>query len=154
MVKKTKYSSKVGKNKVEEPMLAYGISILSMLYGLNFNQITETHLPGHSLLELQKQTALSAQDIAGVVGVSKSKYYELLQLDDLGSKNIDALVDFATLWHKGLSAFDEDSILLNEWLISRNSNLGNIKPISLLVSRVGRRELEKAFNRIEYSTYG
>lgn len=154
MMRKTKYSSKSVKNEVKEPILAYGVSLLSVLYGLNFNNIHETHLPGQSLIELQKQTSLTAQDIAGVVGVSKSKYYELLQLDDLGRKNIDAIVDFAMLWKKGLNAFDDDQELLNEWLVSRNTSLGNIRPIVLLSSRLGRRELEKAFNRIEYSTYG
>jgi len=64
------------------------------------------------------------------------------------------LVDFATLWKKGLVAFDNDDTMLSEWITSRNSNLGNIKPVELLSTRVGRRELEKAFNRIEYSTYG
>ena len=97
---------------------------------------------------------MSAQAIAGVVGVSKSKYYELAQLKDLGFKNIDALADFATLWQKGIEAFDGDKDLLNEWLEMRNENLGNIKPIELLSSRIGRRDLEKAFLRIEYSTYG
>lgn len=154
MMRKTKYSSKSVKNEVKEPILAYGVSLLSVLYGLNFNNIHETHLPGQSLIELQKQTSLTAQDIAGVVGVSKSKYYELLQLDDLGRKNIDAIVDFAMLWKKGLNAFDDDQELLNEWLVSRSTSLGNIRPIVLLSSRLGRRELEKAFNRIEYSTYG
>jgi uncharacterized protein (DUF2384 family) len=154
MIKKAKYSTKKVKNEAKEPMLAYGVSLLSVLYGLSFNKINDTHLSGKSLVELQKQTSLTAQDIAGVVGVSKSKYYELLQLNDLGNKNIDALVDFAILWKKGLNAFDEDQELLNKWLVSRNTNLGNIQPIELLSSRLGRRELEKAFNRIEYSTYG
>jgi uncharacterized protein (DUF2384 family) len=141
-------------NKVEEPMVAYGVSLLGLLYGLNFSSLEEMHLPGSSIVELQKQTKLSPQDMAGVVGVSKSKYYELVQLKDIGTKNLDALVDFATLWKKGLTAFDNDDEMLSEWMTSRNSNLGNIKPVELLSTRVGRRELEKAFNRIEYSTYG
>lgn len=142
------------KGEVKEPMVAYGVSLLSLLYGLNFTKISSTHLSGQSLVELQKQTSLSAQYIAGVVGVSKSKYYELVQLPDIGTKHIDALADFAMLWQKGLAAFDEDKELLNEWLLSRNTNLGSIQPIELLSTRLGRRELEKAFNRIEYSTYG
>ncbi len=144
----------INTNKVEEPMVAYGVSLLALLYGLSFSSLEETQLPGSSIVELQKQTKLSPQDMAGVVGVSKSKYYELVQLNDIGTKNLDALVDFATLWNKGLVAFDNDDDMLSEWITSRNSNLGNIKPVELLSTRVGRRELEKAFNRIEYSTYG
>jgi len=145
---------KLAKEDVNEPKGAYGVPLLGLLYGLNFTDINSTQLSGQSLVELQKQTSLSAQYIAGVVGVSKSKYYELVQLPNIGTKNIDALADFAMLWQKGLAAFDEDKELLNEWLFSRNTNLGSIQPIELLSSRLGRRELEKAFNRIEYSTYG
>jgi len=144
----------INKNRVEEPMVAYGVSLLGLLYSLNFASLEETRLPGSSIVELQKQTKLSPQEMASVVGVSKSKYYELVQLKDIGTKNLDALVDFATLWKKGLTAFDEDAEMLTEWISLRNSNLGNIKPVELLSTRVGRRALEKAFNRIEYSTYG
>ena len=153
MKKQKKYSAKGKTSKVNEPMVL-GTTLLSVLNKLSFNDLGTAHFPGKKLLEVQEQTALSAQDLAGIVGVSKSKYYELLQLDDIGTKNIDALADFAALWQKGVDAFDDDTTLLNEWLISRNINLGNIMPVELLSSRLGRRELEKAFLRIEYSTYG
>lgn len=135
-------------------MALTGVAILSALHNMSVNEISDTHFSGENLLELQKQTSLAAQDIAAIVGVSKSKYYELLQMENIGPKNVDALADFAALWQKGIDAFDDDSALLNEWLETRNVNLGNIKPVALLSSRVGRRVLEKAFLRIEYSTYG
>ena len=143
-----------GKNKAKEPMVAYQSPLMSALTRMSFRDIHEMRLSGQSLIDVQKQTSLSAQDIAGIVGVSKSKFYELVQMDDLSSKNIDAIADFATLWQKGIDAFDGDDSLLYEWMGSRNENLGDIKPVELLSSRVGRRALEKAFNRIEYSTYG
>ena len=154
MKRPKKYSAKKVVPKVKEPLLTAGLPLLSILYNMSFNEINEAHFPGEKLLEVQEQTSLSAQDLAGIVGVSKSKYYELLQLSDIGTKNIDALADFAALWQKGVDAFDDDTSLLNEWLLARNINLGNIKPVELLSSRLGRRELEKAFLRIEYSTYG
>lgn len=154
MKKRKKYSTKKESSKVKEPMVLGSVSLLSALYNMSFHEVSDTHLSGEKLLEVQEQTSLRAQDLAGIVGVSKSKYYELLQMDDIGPKNIDALADFAALWQKGVDAFDDETGLLNEWLETRNINLGNIKPVELLSSRVGRRELEKAFLRIEYSTYG
>ena len=154
MKKKKKYSTKKKVSKVKEPMVLSGVPLLSVLYNLSFSELGDIHFSGKKLLEVQEQTALNAQDLAGIIGVSKSKYYELLQMDDVGTKNIDALADFAALWKKGVGAFDDDNSLLNEWLVTRNINLGNIRPVELLSSRLGRRELEKAFLRIEYSTYG
>jgi len=149
-----KYSLKKKALKVKEPMVISRVPLLSVLYNMSFIDIRDAHFPGEKLLEVQEQTSLNANDLAGIIGISKSKYYELLQMDDIGSKNIDALADFATLWQKAVDAFDDDTVLLREWLETRNINLGNIKPIELLSSRVGRRALEKAFLRIEYSTYG
>ncbi len=149
-----RYKNKSEQTKVNEPMIGYGVSLLGMLYGLNVNSIPQTKIAGQSLVELQAQTSLTAQEMSLIVGVSKSKYYELLQKPDIGAKHVDALVDFAVLWNKGLAAFDNDQALLHEWLHTRNTNLGGLKPIALLGTRVGRRELEKAFNRITYSTYG
>ncbi len=154
MKKVKKYSRLVsGKNKAKEPMVAYQIP-LSALSSLSYQDIHATRLSGQTLVDIQNQTSLSAQYIAGIVGVSKSKYYELVQMDDLSIKNIDALADFATLWQKGIDAFDGDDSLLSEWMEIRNENLGNIKPVELLSSRLGRRALENAFYRIEFSTYG
>ena len=143
-----------GHSEAKEPMIAYQAPLMNALTYMSYRDIHEMRLSGQSLVDIQNQTSLSAQDLAGILGVSKSKYYELIQLDDLGSKDIDALADFATLWQKGLEAFDDEESLLNEWLGMRNENLGNIKPVDLLSSRVGRRALEKAFYRIEFSTYG
>ena len=144
--------------KVSEPMVAYGAVTAAMpiavLTSMSMQAIEKAKFSGQTLVDIQKQTSLSPIAIAGVVGVSKSKYYDLIKLDNLGTKNIDALADFAMLWQKGIEAFDGNKNLLNEWLEIRNENLGNIKPIELLSSRIGRRDLEKAFLRIEHSTYG
>lgn len=154
MTKKKTYSSTKKVPKAQEPMVAYQVSLLNVLNGLSYNDLDTIQLSGACLVEIQQQTSLSAQTIASIVGVSKSKFYDLVRLNDLGAKNIDALADFASLWQKGLDAFDGDVNLLNEWLETRNINLGSVRPIELLSTRMGRRELEKAFLRIEYSTYG
>ncbi|MEN8248885.1 MAG: hypothetical protein ABFS32_08130 [Bacteroidota bacterium] len=150
---KKKYTTKSTTSKMEEPMVPH-IPLLVKLQGMSFLDITDAHMSGHWVRDLEEQTNLGKEEMAGIMGISMSKYYDLLKSKDIGSDNIDALADFATFWQKGLDAFDEDVSLLKEWLESRNENLGNIKPIELLSSRVGRRILESAFLRIEYSTYG
>ena len=154
MKKRGKYSSKKEKKKAKEPIVHYHKPILNFLLGMSYDDLYKTKLPGKSLGRIQEQTSLSATDLAQVMGISKSKYYNLLDQDYLDFESIDAMVDFATLWQKGLDAFDDNVIHLNEWLDTRNENIGGIKPIELLSTRIGRRSLEKAFLRIEYSIYG
>lgn len=154
--KKKGYRPKNTPSKVEEPMVAYSSQVmpLAFLSVISSRNLPSTKLPGKALTALQNETSLTPQEIADILGVSKSKYYDLIKMTDLGQKNIDALADFATLWNKGIEAFDGDKQLLREWLLSRNENLGGIQPIKLLSSRIGRRELENAFLRIEHSLYG
>lgn len=142
--------------QVEEPMVVYGghTEPMSFLATLHPEQVKERPLPGGALADIQRQTSLSAQVMADVIGVGKSKYYDLLKLADLGAKNIDALADFANLWEAGLQAFDDKREHLLEWLHTYNENLGGIRPVELLGSRMGRRALEKSFLRIEHSVYG
>lgn len=143
--------------QAKEPLVAYGLpaySYMDSLASLTVKDVHKIQLPGNVLLDIQLETDLNASEIAGVLGISKSKYYELIKLNILDPREVDVLADFAGLWQKGLEAFDGDRELLHEWLNTRNENLGGVLPITLLPSRVGLRTLEKAFLRIEYSIYG
>lgn len=140
----------------QEPEATYlsPMNSVSFFSSLSAYDMADIEMPGNALSVIQEQTDLPAQLIAEVVGISKSKYYDLLQQDHLDIKIIDALADFSVLWQQGLEAFDNERSFLLEWLHTRNENLGGILPISLMGSRTGRRALEKAFLRIEYSVYG
>jgi len=132
----------------------YTQSYIDSLANMSPFDISNSAISGFALEDIQEELHLSASIVGDILGISKSKYYELLKSDDIGTRNIDALADFANIWKKGLEAFDGNQKLLNEWMELKNRNLGMVKPIDLLSSRIGRRELEKAFQRIEYSLYG
>jgi uncharacterized protein (DUF2384 family) len=139
---------------VQEPWLAYGAFGLSLLANYTPRDLDNAKLPGQAIVHVQEQTHLAPQELATALGISKTKYYDLLQQPELDARTIDTLADFSIHWQKGLDAFEGDQTMLLEWLNTRNENLGGIHPITLLSSRLGRRELEKAFLRIEHSTFG
>ncbi|MEQ8238547.1 MAG: hypothetical protein RIA69_05000 [Cyclobacteriaceae bacterium] len=143
-------------NKVEEPFATYGMSssITAIYANFSVEEISKAPMTGATLSKIQENTSLSAQTLTAALEISKSKYYDMLQSDKLDFKTKDALVDLAYLWEKGMEAFDDNQDNLIEWLNAKNDNLGGIKPVVLFGSRTGRRELEKAFLRIEYSIYG
>lgn len=157
MKKKKTVQYSAGKDRqpsmVNEPAVLYG-SPLVLLAGLQPTEIAEMELSGESLAHIAEETGLQPQDMADLLGIGKSKYYDLLKLSQLDVRTIDALADFAQLWKLGLEAFDGDKAHLQAWLDRPNENLGGMPPLSLLGSRVGRRLLEKALLRIEYSLYG
>jgi len=143
-------------HSIEEPMVAYSsnATLTTTFSRYSPEEILRVAMSGSNITQIQKTTNLSAQTLGDALGVSKTKYYDLLQSGDLDFKTKDALVDLAYLWEKGIEAFDDNQDHLLEWLNATNENLGDIKPVSLFGSRIGRRELEKAFLRIEHSTYG
>lgn len=137
-----------------EPAVAYGLPAFQDLAGWSRIDVEGAHLSGRAVAHLQEQMFLTSQALSDVMGISKSKYYELLKQPSIDASTVDALVDFSVTWQKGLDAFDGDWDLFMQWLSTQNENLGGIEPVSLINSRLGRRELEKAFARIEYSIYG
>lgn len=141
--------------KAEEPAVAYydfpTIERLSELSAID----AHTHAYAGDIIEqLSKETGISLQVLANILGISKSKIYELTKLKQLDENTIDALADFSCLWKVGLEAFDGNLNNYKLWLDTINPNLGQQKPIVFFQSRLGRRSLEKAFQRIEYSLYG
>ena len=149
----------------EEPAVAYiaGTSGISLQHFFEkyvqmvkstAMELRDLAVVGSFLELLQKATQIKAEIMADIIGVSKSKYYRLLKAETLDSNAIDALASFTKLWHYGLLVFDKDLISFKAWLNTRNENMGGIMPLQLLQSENGRREVEKALDRIEYSVYG
>ncbi|MEM6642038.1 MAG: antitoxin Xre/MbcA/ParS toxin-binding domain-containing protein [Bacteroidota bacterium] len=142
-------------NKLAEPIVPY-LARTSTMIDLSMvaaKDLESKKYNGKLLNRVQEETGLSLQDLASILGASKSKFYEMLKNQRLDVKSVDALADLASLWNHGLKALNDKSTLIN-WLQTPNPNLGGIKPHELLFTRVGRRELTDAFNRIEFSIYG
>lgn len=141
--------------KAEEPAIAYhDFPTIERLSELSAIDASAYSYSGEIIEHLSQETGISLLVLANIIGISKSKIYDLAKLKQLDEKTIDALADFACLWKVGLEAFDGNLERYKIWLDTLNPNLGQHKPIVFFQSRLGRRSLEKAFQRIEYGLYG
>jgi len=148
---KKKKSSK----SVEEPVVSYDYSKeLIPFVVINPSDIPSKHIPGSKVRLMQDAVGLESDDMAKILRIGRSTYFNVLKKKRLDPEYIDVLSSVAKLWQKGLGAFDNDLDDLQEFFRSKNINLGNIKPIQLLFTESGRRELSNAFDRIEYGLYG
>lgn len=129
-------------------------SKLDELANIPSYHIPDSQYNGMIVKELQEEIYLSREDMEKVMGVKKSGYYSILGKPVLDPDQVDTLSNFARVWQKGLNTFDFDIDAFNEFLHTKNRNLGGIVPITLINSESGRRELSDAFDRIEYSIYG
>ena len=151
------YKTQVTESYVMDPAGGYPAGFKSHYKNLiftNAQQLLNLHIKGRFIEQLQEFSQLSADELADIIGISRSKYYRLIKEAQLGIESIDSLSTFLKLWNKGVIAFDGNDANFREWLHSNNHSLGGIRPIELLKTETGRREIERAIDRIEYSVYG
>ncbi len=129
-------------------------SKLNELAKITSHQLPDVRYNGMIVKELQEEIYLPRENMEKVMGVKKSGYYSILGKALLDPDQVDTLSNFARVWLKGLNTFDFDAASFNEFLHTKNRNLGGVLPITLIHSESGRRELSDAFDRIEYSIYG
>ena len=152
------YSSQEYKEQVVmEPSCGYPSAFAGSYRSLilsSARDLFSLRIKGAFLDTLQEVLRINTEDLADIFGISRSKYYRLLKEHKLDPSSVDVLSAFLKLWNKGLIAFDGDDDAFRSWLKTSNYNLGDIQPLELMKTETGRREVEAAILRIEYSIYG
>jgi len=171
MTEKNKsYDSNLSKSTLDESSLAYqpmvsSINLISDILGgarligkkiknvLDFLSVTSNGLPIAALKKLQKRMQFTNIELSNVLDMSESTLQRRLKLGQrLDKKESEAAIHLASVWAKGLEVFENDDDF-RIWLHTKNSALGNNKPIELLHSPIGRDEIKDLLTRIEWGIY-
>ncbi len=106
-----------------------------------------------ALRALQDRMSFTNKEVSRFIAISEStlqrrlKEQAVLTIDEA-----EKTIQVATVIAQGIAVFeDEDDF--RDWLHTRNPALGNIKPIELMHSSIGREQIVDLLNRIEYSIY-
>jgi putative toxin-antitoxin system antitoxin component (TIGR02293 family) len=106
-----------------------------------------------ALRALQDRMSFTNKEVSRFIAISEStlqrrlKEQAVLTIDEA-----EKTIQVATVIAQGIAVFeDEDDF--RDWLHTRNPALGNIKPIELMHSSIGREQIMDLLNRIEYSIY-
>ena len=121
---------------------------------LEFNGYGKLSIPGSLLPDLPKALGLAAGEMAVLLNISRSKYYRDMEEKELDIDTIDKLSVILQVYEMGIEAFEGEKEVFNVWLHNTNVNLGNVKPIELMVTEKGRQAVLEAIVRIEYNLYG
>lgn len=120
---------------------------------LEFLSLTESGLPISVLKNLQGRMKFTNKDMGRALEISESTLQRRLRdgkkLDKRESENT---IQLASLWARGLEVFEDENDF-RTWLELKNTALGNLKPIELLHSAIGREEIKEVLNRIEWGIY-
>ncbi len=102
---------------------------------------------------LQDRMNFTNKEVSRFIAISESTLQRRLKEQTvLTADEAEKTIQVATVIAQGISVFeDEDDF--RDWLHIRNPALGDIKPIELMHSSIGREQIMDLLNRIEYSIY-
>ena len=116
-------------------------------------ELKNVTISGHALKLIGERLKGFDIELDQILPISKAGLYRQFKKDDIDLVLKDNLVGITQILNKGVAAFG-DQPDFQEWLVSRIENLGNRRPLDLLALQTGRREVERALDRIEYGVYG
>ena len=117
-------------------------------------EVGSSQLTGDIISDFQEETGLETGLMMKALGMKKSYFYAIRQGGSLKDREKDALIAISQILEKGKGVFDGSEEDLQSFLHTPNENLGNIRPVELLETEIGRKELNKALDRIDYGIYG
>ena len=116
-------------------------------------ELSNVVISGHALKLIGERIKSFGIELDQILPISKAGLYRQYKKEDIDLPLKDNLVGITQLLNRGTAAFEsrED---FQDWLASRIENMGNCRPLDSLSLQTGRREVEQALERIEYSVYG
>lgn len=152
------------KNLEEKPDASYRGSVHDLLGSpdvkkeletlLQYEGVEQVKISGNFLSGLPEITKLSVDQIATILGMSKSTYYRSIQSTKLNDDTVDKIASLLKIYARGVMAFRGDFKQFEEWLITKIPNLKHQKPITLMNTENGRMTLLQTLDRIRYNVYG
>jgi putative toxin-antitoxin system antitoxin component (TIGR02293 family) len=119
----------------------------------DFIAISAKGMPSKVIQAIQDRGNFSNKDISSFLDISEStlqryrKSAKTLKKDDA-----EKAFHLSSVLAKGISILGDEE-KFNQWLNLENKAIGGIKPITWLNSSIGREEILRLLNRIEYGIY-
>lgn len=115
--------------------------------------VTREGLPVATLVELSEELAVERKTLARVVGISdRTLSRRLAKRERLTAEESDRTVRLARIYARTLETFGAAQ-KASSWLQHPNRALGGQRPLDLLDTDSGVREVETILGRIDYGLY-
>ncbi len=104
---------------------------------------------------IQQRMAFTNREMSQMLDISESTLQRLFRTvgkETLKKDEAEKAYHIARVIAKGIEVFEDEGDF-TEWLHTRNTALGAVKPISLMNSAIGREQLEDLLVGIQYGMY-
>jgi len=153
------YNQKSKKERVEEPAAIYGAPPASRAGGrrrrLDPRETVATIRAGLPMVEfegLQELLGLSAEALAGYLGISRSTLVRRRKSGRLDMQESDRLLRYARLYARTEEVLG-GAAPAREWLQAPARALGFVSPLEFAETEAGCREVENLLGRIEHGVF-
>jgi putative toxin-antitoxin system antitoxin component (TIGR02293 family) len=150
-------------SKVEEPIVAYGVSNYTPMVAMMGNQyanpsdfdllkLARKGISKKSLLALAKQISLTIEEVATVLHISERTLQRYTPTTLVKTEYADRAIELALLYERGIEVFGSERAF-SLWIKSPNLALGGEIPFNLLDTRIGFTMVLNILGRIEYGVF-
>lgn len=103
--------------------------------------------------KLQRIIEISPKDLAKLVRISPRNLYRRREQGRLEPTESDRVLAITRVFGLAIELFDGDEGAARAWLLSPQRGLGSQRPIDLLQTDVGSREVESLIGRLEHGVF-
>ncbi len=140
-------------SKIVEALGGEGLMKHPVRHELDLMAVVETGLPIESLIYLQSRFGFTNKIMSQILAISESTYQRRVRAKDKLTKDeTEKVIALSEIFEKGMEVFENEPDL-NNWLTSPIRSLQYQRPVDLLDTILGRRQVMRVFNAIEHGIY-
>ena len=150
-------------SKVEEPMVAYGVTNYSPMVAMMGHQyanptdfdllkLARKGISKKSLLALAKKISLTIEEVASVLHISERTLQRYTPQTLVKTEYADRAIELALLYERGIDVLGSERAF-SSWIKSPNLALGGEIPFNLLDTRIGFTMVSDILGRIEHGVF-
>ena len=116
-------------------------------------QQVEKGLPYAAFERLQKNTGLTAEQLADVLEIPKRTMARRKRSGRFAFAESDRLIRLARVYAKALYLFDGNAEEATRWFLTIRRALGGVTPLEMTRTSVGAQEVEDLIGRVEHGVF-
>jgi putative toxin-antitoxin system antitoxin component (TIGR02293 family) len=140
-----------GRKRPAMPKTTYGGSI-GQPYRSQFEavKLVTSGLPISAIARFQKTSGMTLDRIKQVIHISEGSFTRRKQTGRLSQEESERLLRLSRIYEQTVALYDRDAAGALEWLETRVPALGGQRPLDLLETEPGAREVEDLIGRIAH----
>jgi putative toxin-antitoxin system antitoxin component (TIGR02293 family) len=116
-------------------------------------ELVKEGLPMESVAFLQRNLGFTNKEMSHILAISESTYQRRIRAKStLTQDETEKAISLSEVYEKGIEVF-EDKPDFSYWLTSRIPSLLNQRPVDLLDSMIGRKQVTNVLNAILHGLY-